>query len=161
MHSFAMGYSATIALPVHLIQALFCNGLFCYQSTCTYYFIEGLIYNSDSDHWDTHCECHLQHTKNENVHLMAFIAMRGVLTGYKTLNPTLVATMLVASTHTGTASNNTWPVQHMNNTHTEFDKRLGCPLASPGTKQVVTNIIRPSSHSVGLTNFMYKDIWGV
>ena len=92
---------------------------------------------------------------------MAFIAMRGVLTGYKTLNPTLVATTLMASTHSRTASTNTWPVQHMNNTHTEFDKRLGCPLASPGTKQVVTNIIRPSSHSVGLTNFMYRDIWDI
>ena len=103
MHSYAMGYSATIALPVHLIQALFCNGLFCYQSTCTYYFIKGLIYNSDSDRWDTHCECHLQHTENENVHLMAFIAMRGVLTGYIPLTPPWQCA--TASTHSRALTN--------------------------------------------------------
>ena len=40
-----------------------------------------------------------------------------------------------ASTHRRSlTSTNTWPnAQHMNIIHTEFDKRLGCPLASPGT----------------------------
>ena len=141
-HSFAMGYSATIALPVHLIQALFCNGLFCYQSTRTYYFIKGLIYNSDSDRWDTHCECHLQHTENENVHLMAFIAMRGVLTEYRPLTPTWHAK---ASTH-GCFCNchgfNTWPMLNSWTLHIGVDwTELACPLALSISGRVVTNFI--------------------
>ena len=43
----------------------------------------------------------------------------------------------------------------MNIIHTEFDKHLGCPLACPGTKQVVTN---RAGHHKGFDMTSHKSI---